>query len=69
MPKMETAICGDKTVLKNFHTFLRGVEKKGLEYWFPENPIEHWKTANWLLGFESFLRNDVVYKGPELWPQ
>ena len=52
--------------LKNFEFFI----KKGINYWFKEDPLQHWMkipeghTAGW----ETFLRDTVSPKMMELYP-
>ena len=32
----------DKTNIKQFHYFVKKVNSEGLNYWFPQDPLEHW---------------------------
>jgi len=45
-------------LLPAFDTFVAEIQKKGIEYWFPQDPIEHWCNApegHYSTGAESFL--------------
>lgn len=48
--------------LDNFEYFLKKVEEKGLEYWFPEEPMEHWCKLmdGHGRGWETFLITKVA---------
>lgn len=51
--------CGlNNGLLKSFELFLKGVQQNGLKYWFPEDPMEHWRRGK-QQSFESFLRDEV----------
>jgi hypothetical protein len=64
----------DATNLDAFDYFIRGIDKGGLDYWFPEDILEHWcqfgmntelKQVNTHgLGFESFMEklHDLMCK-------
>ena len=47
--------------LTNFNHFISRIEKKGIEYWFPDDPMEHWCNLGdgHGRGWESFLSNKV----------
>lgn len=54
--------CGlDPGILNEFDFFLKKVEEKGITYWFPENPIDHWCSIydGHNHGWESFLGGRV----------
>jgi hypothetical protein len=58
--KEESMAVGPKT-LKEFDFFLKRVEERGLKYWFPKDPMEHWCNLpeGHYNGWESFLRGEV----------
>lgn len=51
----------NKSLLTNFNHFLDKIEKKGIEYWFSEDPMKHWCNMpdGHNHGWESFLHNKV----------
>lgn len=57
--------CGlNPGLLPKFELFLKGVEEKGLGFWFPENPLDHWidlaHSGEWgRSSWEEFLRTTV----------
>lgn len=54
--QQETAL--DASNLDVFDFFCKMVEKKGIEHWFPEDPMEHWCGLQSTLGsqgWESFM--------------
>lgn len=55
--------CGlEASLIKPFDYFVDKTIEKGLDYWFPQDPLTHWTTlANGHgIGFESFLHFDVT---------
>lgn len=50
--------------LPAFDYFLKKIEEHGLEYWFPDDPMEHWTsiTEGHYNGWETFLSKDVSKK-------
>jgi hypothetical protein len=54
--------------LPNFRFFARMVREKGIEYWFPEEPMQHWCNIpeghqfndQGFAGWESFIINLVT---------
>jgi hypothetical protein len=52
----------DGSRMEAFEFFTRRIHEKGLEYWFPENPLEHWVNLpdGVRSGWESFLQSAVV---------
>jgi hypothetical protein len=52
------------TTLDAFDFFCRRVQKKGIEYWFPQDPLEHWcsNEEGHGTGWESFLQKTVTPK-------
>lgn len=52
--------------LKQFQFFVDMIDKKGIEYWFPKDPIDYWSTIaknnNVGGGFEHLLACGVVYE-------
>jgi hypothetical protein len=54
--------------LENFRFFAEQVEKKGIEFWFPDDPINHWINIpeghqfneEGFAGWESFITNHVT---------
>ena len=56
-----TGLC--RTLLEPFGYFVQKIEEKGIEYWFPQDPIEHWCNMpdNYRgNGWEGFLTNRVI---------
>lgn len=51
-----------RSTMAEFDYFLKLVEERGLEYWFPQDPIEHWCShgEGHGTGFESWLRRTVL---------
>jgi hypothetical protein len=48
--------------IKYFYAFIEGVKQKGLEFWLPENPMEHWErnySSSYYKGFNDFLLTHV----------
>lgn len=46
--------------MKEFHHFVKMVNKHGLEHYFKQDPMTHWTKANKdFLGFNNFLENTV----------
>jgi hypothetical protein len=54
----------DESKLELFDFFCRKVQKFGLNYWFPKDPMDHWATLGegHGIGWESFLTVDVKKK-------
>lgn len=50
----------DRTNLAQFDYFVQKVQEKGLEYWFPQDPVEHWVRLNTSVGAERFLAGKVA---------
>jgi hypothetical protein len=46
-------------LLEKFDVFLAGIEEKGIEHWFPGDPLEHWCDATKHVSFETFLVKEV----------
>ena len=48
-------------LLDDFSYFTKVVEEKGIEYWFPQDPIDHWCNLpeGHTCGWEHFLANKV----------
>lgn len=51
-----------KQNIKEFDFFIEKIQEKGLEYWFPEDPIEHWSkiTEGHGIGFECWSKYHVA---------
>ena len=50
------------TDIANFEFFCQKVEEEGIEFWFPQDPIEHWSNmpeGHHYTGWESFLTKHV----------
>lgn len=63
VPLMDSGL--DHTKLVNFDYFIQMIDEKGLEYWFPDDPIVHWTekyTEGHDRGWETFLTNIVGMK-------
>ena len=53
--------CGlDGAKLEKFDVFLNKIETHGLDAWFPGNIIDNWSHSNFLLGWETFLEQQVI---------
>lgn len=53
-----------RSTIKLFHHFVKRIKKKGLNYWFPQEPMDHWtglapNTYASRGGWESFAHNYV----------
>lgn len=58
--------------IENFRHFTQMIEEKGIEFWFPEDPLEHWTNLSdgHGRGFEAFIgplgpvqRDRLIYEG------
>lgn len=59
-PTMDLGLRADN--LDAFDHFVEMVEQKGIEYWFPQDPIEHWSNmpeGHARTGWEAFLAGHV----------
>lgn len=58
----EDSNCGlDAKLLPQFRHFIKRIDEKGLEYWFPEDVLTHWAKVNYDCGWESFLETRVAH--------
>lgn len=54
IPPDATGLASDQ--LTSFDTFLAKIEEKGIEYWFPDDPLKGWLHFNYKgKGWESFI--------------
>jgi hypothetical protein len=49
-----------KSNVKQFNHFVDMIDKNGLNYWFPQDPLEYWTTQPERLGFCDFLFRTVT---------
>jgi hypothetical protein len=50
-----------RSTIKLFHHFCKRIKRKGLTYWFPQEPLDHWTGRyNDRGGWETFARNFVA---------
>lgn len=50
----------DVTLLEKFDYFIKMIDEKGLDFWFPTDPFEHWQHVHYTRGWEFFLNHIVA---------